>query len=71
MMRSLVITKVITIHPVGDMNVHTTSDGNLSNSCQDMSLKTTNVNAMVVVEGTASELPKTVEFIVCEPSMSV
>ncbi len=38
----------ITIHPVGDINVYQTD--NPSNSSSDISLKTVNVNLIVMVE---------------------
>ncbi len=44
------ITKVITIHAKGNINVGTKFHGSPSNSCWDISLKTTTVNLMVALE---------------------
>ncbi len=41
--------QVIIIHPEDKMNVCAKFHGNLSNSCRNISLKTTNVNLMVVL----------------------
>ncbi len=41
---------VITIHPVGNMNVWTKFHGNPSNSCGEILLKTTKINLMVALE---------------------
>lgn len=44
------IAKVIKIRPEGNMNVWAKLQGNLPNSCQDILLKNTNVNLMVVLK---------------------
>lgn len=36
--------KVVKIHPEWDMNVYTNFHGNSSSICEDISLKTSNVN---------------------------
>ncbi len=41
---------LITVHPDGNVNVGNKFHGNPFSCCQDISLKTTNVNLMVVLE---------------------
>ncbi len=45
-MMFIMFTKGITVHPDGGMNVWTKFHDNPSNSCWDISLKTTNVHLL-------------------------
>ena len=64
------INKVITIDPEGIMNVCITLHGNLSSSCQGISIKTANVNLMVALQ-VKSRGPKSLGFILTGPRTSV